>query len=222
MSVTAAIITAAGSGSRMGAPKQFLELRPGQRVIDRTILTCRSVVPWVGVIVPAGQCGEPWVGPPVDAIVDGSDSRYSSLRAGMAVVPPEVEVLVVHSASHPLATAGLIQRLIAEVEDGADGAVPHLAAVDVIKRRNPDRTLTTVGRERLGTAQAPMAWSRAALDRALASVDAALEESAAVEAIGGRVVAVDGELTNIHITDPASLAMARILAASHDSPDNAE
>ena len=82
-----------------------------------------------------------------------------------------------------------------------------------IKRYNDDGTLTTVGRDGLGAAQAPMAYGRAMLDRALAEADDMVDESLAVEAIGGRVVAVAGELTNLHVTDRESLAVVRHLAA---------
>ncbi len=218
--VRASVITAAGSGTRMGARKQFLELAPGERIIDRVAATCRSTTSWVGLVVPPGSG---WDGDPVDAVVDGGADRLASLAAGLAAVPPEAEIVVVHSASHPLASVELVERLVRAVEGGADGAVPWLAAVDVVKRRHDDGTLTTVGRDGLGTAQAPMAWSRATLDRALAAVAAGpdddravavpiVEESAAVEAVGGRVVAVDGELTNLHVTDPASLEVIRRLA----------
>lgn len=216
----AAIITAAGAGTRMGAPKQFLELTPGERIIDRVVTTCRACCSWVGVVVPAGS---DWTDPAVDAVVAGGADRLDSVAAGMAAVPASIDIVVVHSASHPLATTDLVQRLIAAVEAGADGAVPFQAAVDVVKRRNDDGTLTTVGRDGLGTAQAPMAWSRRVIDRALGAAATgrsprAVEESAAVEAIGGRVVAVDGELANLHVTDPASLAAVRALAAAGARP----
>lgn len=194
----------------MGAPKQFLELAPGLRIIDRTITTCRAVAGWVGVILPPGTA---WEGPRVDAVVDGGIDRYESIVAGASAVPADATVVVIHSASHPLASEELIRRLVGAIDDGADGAVPFQRTADVIKRVAADGTLTTVGRERLGWAQAPTAWRRSVLDRALATVDSAIEEGAAVEAIGGRVMAVEGELANLHITDPASLEMARRIIA---------
>lgn len=210
----AAVILAAGSGTRMGARKQFLDLSPGERIIDRVVRVCRASASWVGVVLPDEAC---WDGDPVDAVVAGGADRLASLAAGMAAIPPGAEVVVVHSASHPLASTDLVDRLVAAVETGgAHGAVPVLDAVDVIKRRGDGGTLTTVGREGLGTAQAPMAWSRATLDRALAARHqtggTVVEESAAVEAIGGRVVSVAGELTNLHVTDPRSLEVIRRLA----------
>ena len=209
MSNVAAIVTAAGSGTRMGAPKQFLELTPGERIIDRVVTTCRDTADWVGVVVPPGTG---WDGQPVDAVIEGGATRFESVAAGVAAVPPEIDVVVVHSASHPLASVELVRRLIAAVIAGADGAVPFQPAVDVVKRLAEDGTLSTVGREGLGNAQAPMAYARPSLDRALAEVDTAVEESAAVEAIGAKVVAVEGELANLHVTDQTSLDVIRRLA----------
>lgn len=199
----------------MGTRKQFLELTPGVRVIDRTVETCRAVAGWVGVVVPPDTR---WTGPSVDAVIPGAADRWGSISAGVAAVPAAADIVVVHSASHPLATVDLVRRLIAALDNGADGAVPVHRTADVIKRIADDGSLTTVGREGLGWAQAPMAWRRSVLDRALADVDSAIEEGAAVEAIGGRVVAVDGELGNLHITDAASLELARRLVAHPTSP----
>ena len=197
----------------MGSRKQFLELAPGERVVDRVVATCRAVASWVGVVLPADTA---WDGAPVDAVIPGGADRLASVAAGLAAVPPEARIVVVHSASHPLASTDLADRLIAAVEAGADGAVPWLESVDVIKRRDGDGSLVPVGREGYGTVQVPMVWARSVLDRALAELAAsgatAIEESAAVQAIGGLVVAVPGELTNLHVTDPASLEAIRRLA----------
>lgn len=193
----------------MGTRKQFLELAPRVRVVDSAVVACRAVADWVGVILPPETA---WDGPPVDAVVDGGTDRYASIVAGVAAVPADATIVVIHSASHPLASEALVRTLVAAIDDGADGAVPVQRSADVIKRIADDGTLTTVGRDGLGWAQAPTAWRRSVLDRALATVDSAIEEGEAVEAIGGRVVAIPGELGNLHITDPTSLELARRLA----------
>lgn len=206
-----ALITAAGAGSRLGEPKQFLDLTPSERLVDRAVATVGTVAEWVGVILPAGR---EWDGPSVDATCAGGGSRHASLKAGLAIVPPSIDVIVIHSASHPLASAELVRHVVATVAGGADGAVPFLDAVDTVKRRNDDGALRSVGREGLGSAQCPMAYSRAVLDDAFARVEHGIEESELVEAIGGRVVAVPGEIWNIHVVDRPSLAVARCLATA--------
>lgn len=186
-----------------------MDLTSSERLIDRAVATVSAVADWVGVILPAGS---EWDGAAVDAVCPGGGSRYASLKAGLALVPPSVEVVLVHSASHPLASVELAHRLLDAVADGADGAVPFLEAVDVVKRRHETGTLKTVGREGLGSAQCPMAFARPMLDRAFAEIDSGTEESQLVEAIGGRIVPVEGQVSNIHVVDLPGLAMARALA----------
>lgn len=207
----AALILAAGSGTRLGRPKQFLPLAGDERLVDRAVSSVRPVADWIAVVLPPGCT---WDGATVDASCGGGESRHSSLRAGLALVPAEVDVVLVHSASHPLATADLARRLVEAVIGGADGAVPFLDAVDVVKRRDGKGELTTVGREGLGSAQCPMAFERTMLDRAFAAERSGTEESQLVEAIGGRIVAVGGEVGNVHVVDEPSLAVARALAAA--------
>lgn len=205
---------AAGSGTRMGTRKQFLDLTDDERIIDRAIATCRACADWVGVVLPPGVgLDEPArPGPAIDAVIEGGADRFASVQAGAAALPSEAEIVVVHSASHPLASPMLMGRTIEAVRSGADGVVPVLAVVDTVKRRSEDGSLTTMGREGIGTAQGPMAYRRSVLDRAVTADGAFTDESVAVESVGGRVVAVDGELTNLHVTDPVSLAVVRHLA----------
>ena len=100
----------------MGTRKQFLELSPGQRIVDRAIATCRDACEWVGVVVPSDHR---WDGAAVDAVIPGADDRFGSIVAGAAAVPPWAGIVVVHSASHPLAPAELLRRAVAEVRAGA-------------------------------------------------------------------------------------------------------
>ena len=210
MASVAAFVLAAGSGTRMGTRKQFLPLTSTERIVDRTIATCREVADWVGVVLPPGvPLGN---GPRVDAEIVGATDRFGSVAAGVAALPADADVVVIHSASHPLASPSLIRRVVAAVEAGADGVVPVLALVDTVKRVHADGSLTTLGRDGIGTAQGPMGYRRGVLARAMEADGSFTDESVAVEAIGGRVVAVDGELTNLHVTDPTSLAVVRHLA----------
>lgn len=209
----ACLVMAAGSGARFGALKQFAEVADGVRLVDRAVSTAGSVADWTGVVLPAGRT---WDGPPVDHACSGGLSRQDSIGAGLAAVPTRFDVILIHSASHPLASISLARRAIAAVEAGADGAVPLLNLVDVLKRRAADG-LVTVGRTGLGLAQSPMAFSRPVLDAAFKSASdrdvKVVEESELVESVGGRVVAVPGEMTNLHVVDQVSLAMARAIAA---------
>jgi 2-C-methyl-D-erythritol 4-phosphate cytidylyltransferase len=95
--------------------------------------------------------------------------------------------------------------------------VPILPVADAVKRRDEDGRLTTVGRDGLGLAQVPMAFTRSALvgaHRAAASYDSPWwEDSMVIEQSGGLVVSVAGSSRNIHVVTPEDLAVARALAA---------
>ncbi len=202
-----AVDLAAGEGTRLGRRKQFEELLHGERLVDRAVAAVSAVASTVVVVLPPGTG---WDGAPVHAVVDGGADRRASVEAGVASLPTSCDVVLVHDAAHPLASATLCRACVERVAD-ADAAVPFLDAADVVKRRNPDGSLTTVGRDGLGAAQMPMAFRRSALALHPTGL-AAVEDSHLVELAGGRVLAVAGEVTNLHVTDAASLDAARRLA----------
>ena len=210
---------AAGSGVRFGTRKQFLELNPGERLVDRAVTTAAALADWVVVVLPDEHV---WDGPRVYATTPGGRDRLGSVRAGLQALPDAVDIVLVHDAAHPLATAHTGGAVVAAIVAGADGAVPVLDAVDVIKRVDADGTLRTVGRDGLGAAQVPMAFRRDALETAhgLDNGEApgeSAEDSALLEAHGYRVVAVPGDAANIHVTDESSLDIVRRLAVTLDT-----
>jgi 2-C-methyl-D-erythritol 4-phosphate cytidylyltransferase len=116
----------------------------------------------------------------------------------------DADVIVVHDAARPLASDALFYAVVEAVRAGADAAVPGLAITDTVKRVTHDGSLViiheTVPRDELMTVQTPQAFSREALTRAHASSNEATDDAALVEAVGGRVVVVPGEVDNIKIT----------------------
>lgn len=206
-----AIVLAAGSGQRFGGRKQYAELAPGERLVDRAVAVAVAVADEVVVVV---EPGVRWAGPPVSAVGAGGADRSASVAAGLALLSPAVDVVLIHDAAHPLASTELARRVVDAVRAGADGVVPFVEAVDVVKRRRPDGSAETLGRADLGLAQMPMGFRRAALLRARAAADVpAYEDSELVEATGGRVVLIPGEPANLHVVDPATLAIVQRLAA---------
>jgi 2-C-methyl-D-erythritol 4-phosphate cytidylyltransferase len=198
------IVVAAGRGDRFGAPKQFCDLA-GERVVDRSVATATAVCDAVIVVLPDAM---PWDGPRVDAAVVGGATRSDSVRAGLTVVPDDVEVVVVHDAARPLASSELFAAVIAAVRDGADAAVPGVAVADTLKRVDGSRVVETVARDDLVAAQTPQAFRVSVLRSAHADGDDASDDAALVEAAGGRVVVVPGDPANLKITTPTDLVVA--------------
>jgi 2-C-methyl-D-erythritol 4-phosphate cytidylyltransferase len=201
------IVVAAGSGDRFGGPKQFLRLG-GVRLVDRAVALARGCSDGVVVVLPPGQAAG-WTEAAVTA-VDGGATRTASVRAGLAAVPAEAAVVVVHDAARPLADTALYARVVAAVRDGADGAVPAVAVSDTLKRVDGDRITATVARDGLYAVQTPQAFRAGALRTALEAGADATDDAALVEAGGGRVVVVPGSARNLKITvaDDVEIATA--------------
>ncbi len=194
-----AIVVAAGSGSRFGKPKQF-ELLGGRSILDWSTAAAAAACDEVVTVLPPGQGG-----------VTGGDTRSASVRAGLAAVPEDADVIVVHDAARPLASAALFAAVIAAVEAGADGAIPGLAVSDTIKRVDGERVVETVDRAQLVAVQTPQAFRAEMLRKAHASGAEATDDAALVEALGGRVAVVPGEPANIKVTTPDDLRIAEAL-----------
>jgi 2-C-methyl-D-erythritol 4-phosphate cytidylyltransferase len=212
------IVLAAGSGSRFGDTKQFLELTSGVRLVDAALRWALDATQSVILVLPPGHT---WGGPEVEKTAPGGATRRDSVVAGLDAVPEASDVIIIHDAAHPLAPKGMFAELVGAIETGADAAVPILPAGEVVKRLGGDGRLTTIGRDGLGLAQLPMAFSRSALvaaHRSSAGNDIPhWEDSMLIEQIGGRVVAVAGASRNIHVVTPEDLRLARALAAIGDS-----
>ena len=116
-----AIVVAAGSGDRFGGPKQYEPLG-SLRVLDWSLDTARDACDGIVLVVHPERAGDPEPG--ADAVVPGGETRSASVRAGLAAVPADAEVILVHDAARPRGTRGLWRRVIDEVRTGADAAVP--------------------------------------------------------------------------------------------------
>lgn len=198
-----AVVVAAGSGTRFGGPKQFEPLRD-RRVIDWSLAAARGACAGVVCVLPPGHAGTEDA---ADLCVPGGVTRSASVRAGLAAVPDDAEVIVVHDAARPVAPVSLFAAVIAAVRAGADAAVPGVAVHDTIRHRAEG----VVDRTHLVAVQTPQAFRAAALRAAHAAGGEATDDAALVEAAGGTVVVVPGASHNLKITDPGDLRIAAVL-----------
>ncbi len=204
-----AIVVAAGSGTRFGGavPKQYLPLG-GRRLLDWSLETARAACDGVVLVVSPDRAADPEPG--ADQVVPGGSTRSESVRAGLAVVPADATVIVVHDAARPAATAPLFLAVIDAVRAGADAAVPGVPLVDTVKQveREGSRAwvVRTLERDALVAVQTPQAFSAGALRAAHAAGGEATDDAALVEAAGGKVAVVAGAPANRKITVAGDLA----------------
>ena len=210
-----AVVVAGGTGSRFGALKQFAELG-GKALVEWSLETARLACDGVVLVVPADRSGSGGAGGAWDAdmIVAGGASRSASVRAGLAAVPAEADVIAVHDAARPLARLALWRDVIDAVLAGADAAIPAAPVTDTVKEVGPGGHLITLDRSRLVTVQTPQAFRAEVLRRVHLAGRDATDDAALVEAIGGHVVLVEGPPDNLKITSPPDLLVAAALAGS--------
>ena len=206
------VVVAAGSGSRFGAQKQFLDLC-GERVIDRSVRIAATQSHGVVVVLPVASAENgAALGLLADTsasikVVAGADSRSGSVRNGLAAVPQTADVILIHDGARPLASVSVYERVISAVAAGADAVVPVVPVTDTIR----DLRGGVVDRSALVAVQSPQGFVSNSIRRAHAAGDDATDDATLVEANGGNVVLVEGDPDNIKITDPSDLDIARLL-----------
>jgi 2-C-methyl-D-erythritol 4-phosphate cytidylyltransferase len=220
------VLLAGGSGQRFGSLKQFDSLA-GVRVIDRSARTAAAACDGVVAVLPADSLATPdGQIPDATAVVAGGASRSDSVRAGLAAIPAEATVILVHDAARPLATAELFARVIAQVQSGVSAVVPAVQVVDTIRVVNPDSNgsasegseSAVIDRDLLRAVQTPQGFQAALLRRAYDSDGEATDDAGLVEALGVKITLIDGERSNLKLTERADRIIAAALLESVD-PD---
>lgn len=218
------IIVAGGVGQRMGAtiPKQFMML--GQEpVLARTINLFSEALPKAELVVVLPEehialwrniAARFDVAP--HKIASGGKERFDSVKSGLAALSDEVETIAVHDAVRPLATKKLIIRLALAAED-AQAVIPVVAPHDSIRQVEGERSYI-VDRSQLRMVQTPQFFQAEVLRRAYEQSFSPLftDDASVVEAAGGEVTLIEGEVQNIKITTPIDLTIAEAILAERD------
>ena len=202
------IVLAAGDATRFGRPKQY-EALGGRRVIDWSLAAAQGLGDGVVVVVPEDRVGR--AEPGADVVVAGSVTRAGSVRCGLAVVPPDADVVVVHDAARPLARSDLFRATVDAVRAGAAGAVCAIPVPDTVKRVEDGAVLETLDRSGLWAVQTPQAFRAGALRAAHAAGGEATDDAALLEVAGDRVVVVPGDPRNLKLTGPDDMLVAEAL-----------
>ena len=218
------VIVAAGTGTRTGSTelKQFRWIA-GKPMLLHSVQAfhARDDVAMVVCVLPRSHAADP---PPwlfqcdVERLLVamGGAERGDSVFAGLADVPDECRVVVVHDAARPFIDDDTITRVIAAAREG-QGAVAALPVVDTLKEADTDGRVTgTIDRSRLWRAQTPQAFPRDMLIDAYRAARAeritATDCAALCERLGMPVRLVAGSERAMKITTPDDFARAEALA----------
>jgi len=221
MKITA-IIPAGGSGRRMQSSeaKQYLLLQ-GIPLLVHTLRTFQgaSIIEDIVLVVPAADVAriqsdivDAFAMTKIRRVVAGGRERQDSVRNGLAALPADCEIVLIHDAARPFVSPTLIEKAV----DGAmrEGAVAvGVRARDTIKHCDGEgRVIDTLDREQIWMAQTPQAFRRATIVAAHQKAQEdnfyGTDDAALVERMGVPVRMIEGFSDNIKITTTADLAWA--------------
>jgi len=207
----AAILVAAGSGSRFAAgapgkaalPKQFSAIagKPVIRWAVEALASHATLIQPVGEAEPIAAALSGLAHLPA---VPGGATRQASVLAGLeALAPHAPDVVLVHDAARPFLPPDTIPALLAALRTHP-GAIPAVPVADTLKRAEAGVICATVPRAGLFRAQTPQAFAFTtllALHRGAADPDAT-DDASLLEAAGLAVAITAGSEDNIKLTYP--------------------
>lgn len=224
---TFAIIVAGGKGLRMGGevPKQFLPIG-GKPVLMHTIEVFRKALDDVCIVLvlPAEQhiywqrlCEEYNFRSP-ELIAQGGETRFHSVRNGLALLPDNVEAVVgVHDGVRPFVSAETIRRCYTAAAEGK-AVVPVVSVVETVRQILPDGKSVTKPRDEYRLVQTPQTFPLVLLRQAYHQpyTEDFTDDASVVEALGEEIVMIEGNRENIKLTTPNDLSYAEYLIKNEE------
>ena len=220
MSETVAIVSAAGSGERLGAgiPKAYVPLA-GRTILQHAVdgLLSSGVVDRIVVAAPVDRIAETaalLAG--CASVVAGGAERHDTVRLALEHIG-DPEFVVVHDAARPLTPVEQIRRVVAALTEGMRAVVPVIPVVDTIKAVDANGVvLGSPERSGLRAVQTPPGFSPDLLRRAYprAGAGAFTDDASLVENLGIPVHTVAGDPLAFKITTPLDMRLARAVLES--------
>ncbi|MEY8117993.1 bifunctional 2-C-methyl-D-erythritol 4-phosphate cytidylyltransferase/2-C-methyl-D-erythritol 2,4-cyclodiphosphate synthase [Falsihalocynthiibacter sp. BN13B15] len=222
----AALIVAAGNGSRMGADrsgraKQF-QMLAGRAVVAHTV-DCFSNHPLISeiiIVAPMGgvECARDALKGRTDVIyVEGGDSRSASVARGLAQIPSPITHVLIHDGARPLVAKSTIDGVIEALKTGP-AAAPALAVTDALWRGADGQVTAPQARDGLYRAQTPQGFEINTIRTAHASGIAAADDVELALSLGIDVTITQGHEDNLKLTYPADFDRAERLLAMKEDP----
>ncbi len=221
--MNAAIIVAAGSGTRFGSPvpKQFLEIL-GKPLLIYTLEKFENcpAIDEIVLVLPAAEIEnfqniiEKFNVKKLSKILSGGETRSASVLNGLnSIDEKEAEIVAVHDGARPLVTVAEIAKTVEKARQ--TGAACLVTAVtDTIKKVTDGKIVDTIDRAKLRRALTPQCFRYEILKRAFAENEigeVVTDECFLVEKLGYEIAAVEGSARNIKVTTPEDFVLAESL-----------
>lgn len=225
--MNSAIILAGGRGTRMNSKisKQYIDIN-GKPILYYTIkkfMNCKDVDNIV-VVVPEDEidyCKTEIIiryDLKVDLIVTGGKERQDSVYNGLKAIK-ESDIVLIHDGARPFLSSELIEKGIkfAKIyKSVAPGVMPK----DTIKVKDENSfSNETLNRSSLVAVQTPQIFDYKLIFECHKKVKEnkfmVTDDTSVVELYGNKVFLYEGEYTNIKVTTPEDLVLAKYLAESN-------
>ena len=226
MSRTAAILLAAGSGSRMNGSVVDKVLAPlaGRPVFSYSVAAfMQSAIADLYVVVHRDQRQMMELSayaPTPSILVRGGRERQDSVIHALAALPADIEHVFIHDCARPLIRPEQLVALHKIVRREHAVVLAH-RVIDTIKEHRDDARLRTLDRSRLWAMETPQVFSRALVDRAYDRVRQRrlhlTDDAQAVEQLGHPIALLENPHPNPKLTRPADLAYLEFLV-THERP----
>jgi 2-C-methyl-D-erythritol 4-phosphate cytidylyltransferase len=220
MSRTAALLLAAGSGSRMQGAVTDKVLAPlaGRPVFSYSAAAfMQSAVADLYVVLYRDQRQMMELSayaPTPSVLIRGGRERQDSVTAGLAALPADIEYVFIHDCARPLVRAEQLVALHKIVRREAAVVLAH-RVTDTIKEHRDDARLRTLDRSRLWAMETPQVFSRDLIARAYARIAEkkirVTDDAQAVEQLGHPIALLENARPNPKLTTPQDLAYLEFL-----------
>lgn len=209
---TAAIIVAAGRGTRAGGgiPKQWRNLS-GRPVALHSVAAFQRT-PKVSHVVLVVHPADDVPTPSDVEIVTGADTRSGSVLAGLEAIEGRFDQVLIHDAARPCISDAVIEGVLDALEHGP-AAAPALEVVDALWRGAEQQVTGMQDRSGLYRAQTPQGFDLASILAAHRKVGTTAADDVEIARLAGLPVTITpGDEANLKITRAEDFARAeRIL-----------
>ena len=215
------IIVAGGKGLRMGGdiPKQFVPIN-GMPVLMRTIEAFYAYDSQINIILvlPSAHqaywkelCEEYHFSIPYQ-LANGGETRFHSVKNGLALIPSTGGVVGVHDGVRPFVAQSVIKECYEQAVQ-LQAVVPVTEVVETVRYIREDGGSETVPRDRYKLVQTPQVFTIDLLKKAYAQeyIPLFTDDASVVEHCGATVHWVKGDRENIKLTTPFDLKVAEAL-----------
>lgn len=221
----AAVIVAAGQGTRMGSevPKQYLSVA-GKTILDTTLYKFEKSNEIDEIVLVVNKEDIDFVNDEISPfynkishVVQGGKTRTDSVYQGILMINKLCGIVLIHDGVRPFVSYNLISTCI-ENAYIYDACVPVVDVVDTIKEVSHDgMVVKTLERKKLKAAQTPQAFNynilRECYENAMTDDNEFSDDASIAEYYGYKVKTIDGLSKNIKITTPLDLRIAEVIAS---------